>query len=353
MHLSAESLAFPVDVAPLAHMVELSWPRLRDLALTGRFSDASQVSYMSRLVGSMCCPRSLSIQVAQLADHPRPRVLQKHQLRSIDMQGLQSLTLAYPNPDDAIFTVAGPSLRHLSLRDWPRYYTRFQWAFNSELEGLAMPIISSSECLRILARMSMPRLQHLELVYEADAMEEELLLHVGSAYSCLESFELHQYRSVSHGSIAVRFDRIAEILRSVTGLRILRLHLAYDQADTLTHGVYEPWAPQEADDELDCPFLVRITHRSRGRAWPFASAMVRYGDAILAIMKESGGCPLLKELYLLYSNNGPHRWVQFFPSHYPKPWTGIGAVSVDWDHKDENDFDFPPAYKSTGRRVRV
>ncbi len=205
MHSTAESLSFPVDVAPLAHMVELSWPRLRDLTLTGRFSDASQVSYMSRLVGFMSCPRSLSIQVAQLADHPRPRVLQKHQLRSMGMHGLQSLTLAYPNPDDAIFTLAGPSLRRLSLRDWPRYYTRIQWAFHSELEGLAMPVLSSSECLRILARMSMPRLQHLELVYEADAMEEELLLHVGSAYPCLESFELHQYRSVSYGSIAVRF----------------------------------------------------------------------------------------------------------------------------------------------------
>ncbi|RDX51081.1 hypothetical protein OH76DRAFT_345843 [Lentinus brumalis] len=97
MHSTAESLSFPVDVAPLAHMVELSWPRLRDLTLTGRFSDASQVSYMSRLVGFMSCPRSLSIQVAQLADHPRPRVLQKHQLRSMDMHGLQSLTLAYPS----------------------------------------------------------------------------------------------------------------------------------------------------------------------------------------------------------------------------------------------------------------
>ena len=195
MHPSALSLSLPVDIAPLFAMVELPWPNLRDLTLSGRYPDASHASLVSQLVGSMRNPRSLSIKVEQPADCPRPLVLEDTP-RSIhaEIRGLTTLILAYPNPDDAIFAVAGPYLKRLSLCDCPRYYVKYLYTHTFETRGLAMPILSSSECLRILSRMSMPCLEHLELVYQVDDCEDELLCYVTSVYPRLQSLELHQYR---------------------------------------------------------------------------------------------------------------------------------------------------------------
>ncbi|TFK82336.1 hypothetical protein K466DRAFT_666565 [Polyporus arcularius HHB13444] len=207
MHLSAESLSFPADRAPLSRMAELPWPCLRDLTLTGRYSDASQVSSIPQLVSALRNPRFLSIQVGQLADRPRPKVLERY---CTELRALESLTLAYPDPHDAIFAVAGTSLRYLSIRDHPRHYLK-NMPVNRRL---AMPILSSSECLRVLSRMSMPRLEHLELVYEGDDLEEELLVHVAYAYSHLHTLELHQYRRSAHGPATLRYVSITLDLMS-------------------------------------------------------------------------------------------------------------------------------------------
>ncbi len=332
MHLSAVSLSFPAELVPLARMAELPWPRLRDLTLTGRYSHASQASSVTWLVNVMQSPRSLSIQVGQLEDCPRPAVLLES--GSTAMRALESLTLAYPDPDDAIFTVAGTSLKHLSLRDYPRHYVRHLFSHLSEIRGLAMPILSSSECLRILSRMSMPRLEHLELVYEGDDSEEELLIHITSAYPHLASLELHQYGCRPHGPATLRFvsiasyvtsciltytqDRISEIIRSLKTLLTLHLHLDYDHQDT------KPGEPRDDDDGEDDP--------PRTRRIP-ARELVRYGHEILTILERPHGCYVLEELYLLYLNRDDfrHHWVRFLPSRYP----GTEAERVNWDEDFE------------------
>ncbi|TFK81806.1 hypothetical protein K466DRAFT_568804, partial [Polyporus arcularius HHB13444] len=278
MHLSAESLSFPADRAPLSRMAELPWPCLRDLTLTGLYSDASQVSSIPQLVGAMRNPRSLSIQVGQLADRPRPTVLERG---CTEMHALESLTLAYPDPDDAIFAVAGKSLRYLSIRDHPRHYLK-----NMPVNRwLAMPILSSSECLRVLSGMSMPRLEHLELVYEADELEEELLLHVAYAYSHLHTLELHQYRRSPHGPAPLRYNRISEIVRSLDTLRTLRLNLDYAYQDAAI-----PQSRARADDDDNA-------YKSR---WASAEELVLYGSEILTILERREGFHVLEELYLLY-----------------------------------------------------
>ncbi|RDX52615.1 hypothetical protein OH76DRAFT_171833 [Lentinus brumalis] len=317
MHMSAESLSFPIDVAPLARLVELSWPRLRDLTLTGRYSHASQASSTASLVGSMSRPRSISIQLTQLADCPRPMVLEKHKLRLTDMHGLERFTIAYPNPDDAIFSAAGPSLRRLSLRDYPRHYTGALTTHMYEMDGMAMPILSSCECLRILSRMSMPRLEHLELVYEADDREEELLVHVASAYPHLQTLELHQYRA-SCGSVALRFDRVSKLLSSVKTLRTVHLNLDYTREDTTA--LDPDWPGTQYDDDDQEYFR-----------WPSSTALVQYGSALLQSLERLGWCPVFEALYLLYfdacHHEGQHRWVRFLPARYP----GREAERVDWD----------------------
>ncbi|KAI0698951.1 hypothetical protein C8T65DRAFT_793856 [Cerioporus squamosus] len=197
------------------------------------------------------------------------------------------------------------------------------------MQGLAMPILSSSECLRVLSRMSMPRLEHLELVYEADGLEEDLLVHVASMYPHLQSFELHQYRSASHGSVALRFDRVSEILSLVKTLRAVYLNLDYKHEDNM---MFDP-------DICDCEY----EHDQDCLRWPSSTVLERYGSALLTGMERLGRCPVLEGLYLLYFDeeydDGQHRWVRFLPSRYP----GTAAERVDWD-EDEQRLDSPPPY---------
>ena len=192
MHKTAESVSIPMETAPLLRMAELSWPRIQTLALHGRYITPGQPALLQSVLTRMPSLRSLRVQVAQLPAFSRPRIL--NPLVSLDLAELRSLTIAYPDPDDAIFSLKTPHLTHLSLRDEPRYY--FYLRNRDFLPSSAVaPILGASECLAILQRMDVPLLSSLELVYEADAGEHELLHHVSTSYPDLAQLELHRYRA--------------------------------------------------------------------------------------------------------------------------------------------------------------
>ncbi len=205
MHLSAKSLALPVDAIPLAAMSKLPWPNLRDLSLTGRYLNESHARDLQRLLRLLNSPRSISVLVAQPLDCARAPVCGRRSTSTaIDTSQLRSLSIAYPDPEDPIVSEPCTSLLRLALRDYPRYYLRDSPLHVKDMKGLATPILSSSECLRILPRMAALSLEHLELVYESDKAEEELLLHVASSYPRLHAIQIHQYRT-SRGSDALNF----------------------------------------------------------------------------------------------------------------------------------------------------
>ncbi|EIW53494.1 uncharacterized protein TRAVEDRAFT_31620 [Trametes versicolor FP-101664 SS1] len=215
---TVESLALPVETAPLLEMANKDWPRLHTLSLVGRYTQPDQSRVIPLLLLRMPNLRSLSINVMQCKGMWRPPLLRGLPDTSYC---LRSLTVSYPNPDDPIFSCVGDGLTSLSLRDSPRHYFRTRYSYRA-LSAI-FPILSASECLAILKRISAPRLSILELVYQADSAEDELLHYLSHAFPLLEELELHRYKASPEDSVP--YLHIAHTLMLIKYLRALYLNV--------------------------------------------------------------------------------------------------------------------------------
>lgn len=194
MHLTAEYLKLPAETAPLARMCNTPWPSLRELHLCGRLPDDIELPLLRRLIPQLPQIHTLMLEVCQSkAKTDRLSVLGRASYAPDRPLTLQTLSIAYPDPQDSIIAaVSGTHLTSLSLCDYPRFYihrtsSMIHWRWNA-------PILSSSDCLVMLRRMRLPHLRSLELVYETDGSDDELLQHVATAFSGLSHLALHRYR---------------------------------------------------------------------------------------------------------------------------------------------------------------
>ncbi|TFK81016.1 hypothetical protein K466DRAFT_447140, partial [Polyporus arcularius HHB13444] len=224
----ARHLDLPLETAPLRQMAAHLWPALRELHLSGRYLSPDQMGYLPAMLLNLPDRLPSLLHLSILASPPagvgRAPVLGRLSSR-IHFSQVRSLVLSYPDPDDAICSIQAPNLIHLSLRDWPRYY--YPLYFPDALTShMGCPILSSTECLLILKRMSAStRLERLELVYEADDAENDLLCHITSAYPHIWSVELHRYRKESN--VAVPYEQIAQRLATMKWLQRVRLNLDF------------------------------------------------------------------------------------------------------------------------------
>ena len=191
-----QHLDIPMETAPIPRMTEISWPKLLTLTIRGRYLSEAQAESLPAFLSTLPRLQKLSVSIFRRKPLVRPPILGQVASPSTVLAGLRSLTVAYPDPADAIFSVDTTRLTHLSLRDWPRYYynlsyDRWYWT------GWNRPILTSAECLSILKRMDMPDLSSLELVYLADAngSDDDLLVYVTDTYPHLAHLELHRYRA--------------------------------------------------------------------------------------------------------------------------------------------------------------
>ncbi|KAI1792803.1 hypothetical protein LXA43DRAFT_317011 [Ganoderma leucocontextum] len=163
MSHSATSLTLPMESAPLLPMAELAWPYLQELNLRGRFLCSDQVSYLKLLLPSMPSLRKLSILAARSSKVGRPAFFpqtspypSRHNTQrrrssssrsssssdssssssssdsepSLSLSDLErdpgpgspdlliqlrSLEIAFPDPEDGIFSFTMPNLTRLSL----------------------------------------------------------------------------------------------------------------------------------------------------------------------------------------------------------------------------------------------
>ena len=74
MNNTAESLALPMETAPLVSMSQLSWPRIKNLSLQGRYPSDMQSTTLPAVLSRMPTLRSLRIQAAQRDTFLRPRI---------------------------------------------------------------------------------------------------------------------------------------------------------------------------------------------------------------------------------------------------------------------------------------
>ncbi|KAI0634136.1 hypothetical protein C8Q77DRAFT_730776 [Trametes polyzona] len=229
MRTTAQSLRIPFDTSPVLEMCMDAWPHLTDLAFRGFYPESMPLSTMPTLLSRMPRLRNLSIEVAQPPCHSRAPIFGATAPPGCELLNIRSLTVAYPDPDDAIFSCISPDLMRLSLRDWPRHYY-----FLSPRVSLRFtaPILSASECLRILSRTNALGLQYLEVVYLADdaIADDALLHHIATAYPHLSQLDLHRYRPVGDEN-DTPYEHIAGILAPLGRcLRSLRLNLDFKDA---------------------------------------------------------------------------------------------------------------------------
>ena len=210
MNATAESLHVPMETTPFAAMAALPWPRLRSLSVHGRYLDNAQTNLLRPVLSCLPELRHLSIMVAKRGAGRAP--ILGHQSTAQSQWQLESLQLAYPDIDDAIFSIDTSRLTILTLRDWPRYYHDLGWLGS----GFSRPILTATECLHILKRMSLPRLSRMELVYIVHTADEddELLKHLVIALPQLEHLALRRYRA--DRAALVDYVSTTSLLRSVS-----------------------------------------------------------------------------------------------------------------------------------------
>ena len=154
MNTTATSLTLPIETVPLREMSTMPWPQLRHLRLRGRFLDGSQSTALQAFLPSLPSLETLSVQAARSKHLARPRLLARPSALDVHhassstapshnpsassglsaativerpstpppmLRTLRSLTIAYPNPEDAVFSI-NAKLTHLSLCDCPRFY---------------------------------------------------------------------------------------------------------------------------------------------------------------------------------------------------------------------------------------
>ncbi|TFK79226.1 hypothetical protein K466DRAFT_442619, partial [Polyporus arcularius HHB13444] len=230
---TVKHLDVPMETTPLRRMAELSWPHLLTLSIRGRYLTEAQVDSLPAFLMTLPRLQRLSVLVSRRKPISHPPVLGHIACTSVILSGLRSLTVAYPDPDDHIFSVDTTHLSHLSLRDWPRYY--HDHTYDRRLaSGWARPILRSAQCLSILKRMDMPDLSSLEVVYLADVAgsDDDLLTFITDGFPRLEHLELHRYRADREE--AVDYVHIANLLKRAHSLCTVRLNLDFHD----DHGPY-------------------------------------------------------------------------------------------------------------------
>nr|VWP00244.1 Inosine-5'-monophosphate dehydrogenase (IMP dehydrogenase) (IMPD) (IMPDH) (EC [Ganoderma boninense] len=319
MRSTVVSLSLPIESAPILAMAEVSWPCLRDLSLHGRFLDVEHASSLQHLLPAVPSLRSLSVLAGRIWDgetlgrylvlpepssasslpplssasnssltsgpHSEERSERATSLPPM-LSELRSLTIAFPHPDDGIFSLSMPFLTHLSVRDRPWIYHQLPYGFNVSCGPLgkywAVPLLSSEESLSVLQRMDLSCLTSLEL-----------------ALPRLEHLELHRYRELEDReglnlpvTDRVEHTHIAQLLSAAKTLRTLRLNLDFPE----DHQAY--CANQEKRDE----WLVLFRER---------------GPEIVEIVATS--CPRLEHVALLYHGYEGGTWAEFHPQRCAEP----------------------------------
>ncbi|KAI0643824.1 hypothetical protein C8Q79DRAFT_915062 [Trametes meyenii] len=245
MEKTARVLQLPLGCAPIQEMAEKDWPSMHTLVLEGELPSSAGRQFcmgLSKILSRMPGLRCLAIRAAlpKRTSVGRLRILGDPSPLLPSCASLRSLTITYPDPNDAVFSLRAPQLEKLSIRDWPRHYSiRAEHWYSNYWRS---PVLFASEILPGLRRISTPSLASLEFVYIADRVDTDLLHHIVDAYPCLRHLELHRYRHLDEQW--VDYEHIVRILAEIRNLTTLRLNLDFgDDPGPYNHdtSLTEPW----------------------------------------------------------------------------------------------------------------
>ncbi|TFK82592.1 hypothetical protein K466DRAFT_603551 [Polyporus arcularius HHB13444] len=283
-HETIESLWLVMESASIERMAEMEWPNLREFVLSGEYPRPITSSPFVDLLRRTPRLTTFSASIALPIHMDRLPILGRSPPPWIERLEFRSLTLSYPDPGDAIFCANMSALTHLSLRDSPRYY--YHLAIDKVSKRYNAPILTSSECLRILKRMSLPALESLALSYIADEEDQDLLHYVIDTFSQLHTLELHRYRKDRQE--VVQHATIARVLSRGEMLRYVFLNLDF-------HDDHGPPGKGNWEEPIS---VFDPVHEDRG-------------FELVAIMER---CPRLQYVALLRHYELLSQWVEYHPS---------------------------------------
>ncbi|OSC96964.1 hypothetical protein PYCCODRAFT_1210329 [Trametes coccinea BRFM310] len=242
LHLSSES-------APIARMAMYRWPVMQDFLLRGErvISTPPLVCVLSK----MPCLRSITLLLAEPTNGDAPPVWPPALNLQCEWRDLEDLTVTHPNPEDELYSHLPQTLNCLALRCWPRYYkhSKFPEVFAEAGLQWSSHLLSSSQMLRILRKISAPRLVFLEVEFKADWSDAQLFRHIGASFSSLVFLRIHRYRA--EGEEEIPLIEIGRALCPLQKLQVLMLHL--DFVDLPRVDVYERehWGDLELTPERE------------------------------------------------------------------------------------------------------
>ncbi|PIL28328.1 hypothetical protein GSI_09479 [Ganoderma sinense ZZ0214-1] len=227
IHHSLVTLALPSEPAPISLMARLDWPNLRELRLRGMRWPAPRTPLVI-LFANMPNLRSLALEL-RIPDDGDPEAVWPPGLprsTKFPWPELEHLTVANPHPDDELFAHLPQGLRTLSLPSCPRKCVQ-EWLWRYEhrygLFDHTFYVLKASDLRGVLERCSASGLRHLEIEYDADATECDLLRYLPIAFPGISSLTLYRYRESEETVVCVK--DVVRPLAPLKSLQTLSLHL--------------------------------------------------------------------------------------------------------------------------------
>ena len=198
IHTSLEKLVLSSEPAPLLDMSRWSWPKLRELRLRGERGSLPPVPYMT-LLSAMPHLRTLLLDLTLVSDectHAAP-LWPPGSHMPFPWPDLSRLSVTHPHPADELYHHLPSSLRALSLCCRP-HKSEKAWIGRRLIYTVHVyeyPVLTSAEILAILTNCRLPHLTRLEIEYEADGEESDLLRNLGVMFPRLVWLQIHRYRA--------------------------------------------------------------------------------------------------------------------------------------------------------------
>ncbi len=218
LHSTLESLELPTESTPFDVLPSLSWPRLRELRLSGERPTAGLPTPLVSLFSNMPKLCVLALHFSLPDGMCRPLLLPRGSVSQVFscLNKLEDLSVSFPNPDDTIYDNLPETLRRLSLRCCPHHCVQ-QWELNDSLilRRWNSPILSASELTQILRRCRTPSLDHLQVEYVADDEDTDAALVIStmaSAFPVLRSLEMSQFRQPGGNDVSIVRPQPASLL---------------------------------------------------------------------------------------------------------------------------------------------
>ncbi|KAI0672466.1 hypothetical protein C8Q78DRAFT_971127 [Trametes maxima] len=193
-----EKLTLPTEAVPFKYILSARFPALRELHLRGDYctTGSPPLSYV-QIFANMPRLRCLNLRLGQVSDDPVPPLWPPGLDVPFPWPELEHLTISHPVVGDRIYANLPLSLRSLALRSFPHFATHI-WKYGlydrSQDRWDSFVLLTASQMQSILRELRLPSLEGLEIEYQEDDVEDDLLRYMTSTFQNLTTITIRRTR---------------------------------------------------------------------------------------------------------------------------------------------------------------